>query len=84
MFPLLSSPIPTRGKGVNALHSHMCTLDFAMEPLFDCSDDDAGDVAFATTTRSIRGRDAIEEYVACGLFPLLASFGLGDVLNGET
>jgi hypothetical protein len=50
-----------RGKGVYALRSHMCTLDFAMKPSLDCGNDDAGDVTFVTTTHSIGGRDAIEE-----------------------
>jgi hypothetical protein len=62
----------------------MTGLDFVMEPLFECPDDDAGDAAFVKATRTIGGRDAIEEYMACGFFPLSASFGLGEVGNGET
>jgi hypothetical protein len=67
---LLRSLSPRWGKGIYALHSYMTALDFAMEPPFECGDDDAGDVAFVKATRSIGGRDAIEEYMACGLFPL--------------
>jgi hypothetical protein len=53
--PLLQSLSPERGKGLYALHSYMTTLDFAMEPLFECANDDAGDVAFVKATHSIGG-----------------------------
>jgi hypothetical protein len=33
----------------------MTALDFAMEPPFECTDDDAGDVGFIRATRSIGG-----------------------------
>jgi hypothetical protein len=33
-------------KAIYHLHSHMCSLDFRMEPPFDCGDDDSGDTAF--------------------------------------
>jgi hypothetical protein len=72
-----------QGNGVYALHSHMCTLDFATEPSFNCGDDDAGDVTFVTATCSIGGSDAIEEYMAYRLFTLSAGFGLGEDENGD-
>jgi hypothetical protein len=50
----------------------------------DCGDNDAGDDAFITATRSISGRDVVEKYMACRLFPLSACFGLGEVKNRET
>jgi hypothetical protein len=62
----------------------MVVLDFTIEPSFECVDDDAGDVAFIRAARSIGGRDTIKEYMACRLFPLLASFGLGEVEDSET
>jgi hypothetical protein len=34
------------GKTVHILRSYMCSLEFQMEPPFDCADDDSGDVAF--------------------------------------
>jgi hypothetical protein len=34
------------GKAMYHLHSHMCNLDFRMEPPFDCSDNDSVDAAF--------------------------------------
>jgi hypothetical protein len=62
----------------------MCALDFVTEPSFDCGEDDAGDVAFVSATRSIGGWDIVEEYMAYGLFPLSASFGSGEIEDRET
>jgi hypothetical protein len=45
-------------------------LDFKTEPSFECGNNDASYAAFVSATRSIGGWDAIEEYMACGLFPL--------------
>jgi hypothetical protein len=72
------------GNGVYALCSDMCALDFVTEPSFDCGEDDAGDVAFVSATRSIGGWDIVEEYMAYGLFPLSASFGSGEIEDRET
>jgi hypothetical protein len=82
--PLLRSPSPRQGKGIFALHSYMTGLDFVTEPLFECPDEDAGDAAFVKATRTIGGRDVVEEYMVCGLFPLSVSFGLGEIADGET
>jgi hypothetical protein len=38
------------GKTVYVLRSNMCSLDFQMEPPFDCVDNDSGDVAFVQET----------------------------------
>jgi hypothetical protein len=62
----------------------MNALDCATESSFECTDDDASDVAFVKGTRSIGRWDAVEEYMACGLFPLSSSFGLGKIDDGET
>jgi hypothetical protein len=62
----------------------MTTLDFVTEPLFKCAEDDASDVAFVKATHSIGEWDTIEEYRACGLFPLSASFSFGEVEDKET
>jgi hypothetical protein len=35
------------GKVVHVLRSHICSLDFRMEPPFNYVDDDSGDVAIA-------------------------------------
>jgi hypothetical protein len=53
----------------------MTALDFVMEPPFECSDDDVGDVAFVKATHCIGGRDAIEEFMPAGCtlcWPILA------------
>jgi hypothetical protein len=62
----------------------MCALDFKTEPSFECGNDDASYAAFVSATRSIGGWDAVEEYMACGLFPLSTSFGLREIEDGET
>jgi hypothetical protein len=69
---------------VYALQSYMTQLNFVMDPPFDCPDDEVNDAAFIKATRMIGGQDAVEEYMACGLFPLSASFGLGKVTDRET
>jgi hypothetical protein len=62
----------------------MTKLEFVTEPSYQCPDNEAGDLAFVKATRTIGGRDAIEEYTACELLPLSASFYLGVILEGET
>jgi hypothetical protein len=62
----------------------MAKLDFMTELSFECANHDAGDVTFIKATCSIGGWDAVEEYMAWGLFPLVASFGLGEIADGET
>jgi hypothetical protein len=59
-------------------------LDFKTEPSFECGNNDASYAAIVSATRSIGGWDAVEEYMACGLFPLSASFGLREIEDGET
>jgi hypothetical protein len=68
-----------RGKSMYHMHSHMCSLDFQTEPPFDCSDDDSGDAAFVRATKFIRGRDAVEEFVACDMHGLAAGVGFNKV-----
>jgi hypothetical protein len=81
--PLLWSPSLGQGNGIYPLCSYMTGLHFATKPPFECPKGDAGDVDFIKATRSIGSSDAIEEYMACKLFPLLASFGLGEIADGE-
>jgi hypothetical protein len=73
-----------QGKGVFVLHSDMSELYFAMEPSFEHADDDAGKVMFVSATCSIGGRDAVDEYLACGLFPLSAGFGIREIKDGTS
>jgi hypothetical protein len=72
------------GKAAHALRSHMCSLDFHTTPPFDCADDDSGDIAFVRATKFIVGRDVIEEFLACGVYPLAANVGFDRVVAGVT
>jgi hypothetical protein len=55
---------------MHILHSYMYSLDFRTKPPFDCADDDLGDVAFfVQATKFIRGRDAMEEFIALTEWP---------------
>jgi hypothetical protein len=62
----------------------MTGLDFTTKPPFECPDDKASDVAFIKATHTIGSWDAVEEYMACGLFPLSTSFDLCENADGET
>jgi hypothetical protein len=84
---LLQSPValrPPGGKGVFALHSIMSALDYTMEPSFECHYTYSSDVAFIRAVGSIGGRYAIEEYFACGMYPLSASFGFDGIADSES
>jgi hypothetical protein len=67
-----------------ALHSQMSELDYAVEPEVECPDDDPNDAAFVQATATVGGRDVVEEYIACKMYPLVAGFGLDSVLLGMT
>jgi hypothetical protein len=73
-----------QGKGTFALHLYMSKLESKMEPSYQCPDDEAGDVAFIKATHVIGGRNVVEEFMACELLPLSASFNLGEISEGET
>jgi hypothetical protein len=66
------------------MHSYMMGVGFVTEPTFQCPDDDTHDVAFVRATSTIGSREAMEEYMVCGLFPLSATFSLGEVVEEET
>jgi hypothetical protein len=67
-----------------ALHSWMSELDYAIEPEVECPDNDPNDVAFVQATTTIRGRDVVEEYIACKIYLLATSFGFESVPLGTT
>jgi hypothetical protein len=52
------------------LYSRMSELDYAVEPKVECPDNDPNDASFVRATATIGGRDAVEEYVACKMYPL--------------
>jgi hypothetical protein len=62
----------------------MGELDYVVDPEVECLDNDPNDTTFVRATVIIEGRDAIEEYTACKIFPLAASFGFGSVPLGTT
>jgi hypothetical protein len=64
--------------------SYMKGLDFVMELPFELPDEDAGDMAFVKAARTIGDPDSLEQYMACGLFPLSASFSIGKIADSET
>jgi hypothetical protein len=72
------------GKSVHALHSWTSELDYAMEPEVECPDSDLNGVAFVWATATIRGHDAVEEYLACKVYPLDAGFSFKNVPLGVT
>jgi hypothetical protein len=69
---------------VYALHSQMGDLDYAIEPEVECLDNDPNDANFIRVTATIGGRDTVEEYVACKIYPLAASFSFESAPLGAT
>jgi hypothetical protein len=67
-----------------ALHLWISALDYIVEPEVECPDNDVNDAAFVRATTTIGGRDAVEEFVACRMYPLASSFGFRDVMVGMT
>jgi hypothetical protein len=47
-----------------------------------CLDDDPNNVAFIHMTATIGGQDAVEEFVACKMYPLAYGFSFKDVVVG--
>jgi hypothetical protein len=43
----------------------MSVLNYHVESLVNCPDTDSNDAAFIRAMKMIRGRDAIEEFLAC-------------------
>jgi hypothetical protein len=71
-------------KSVYVLHTRMTVLDYMVESEVDCLDDDLNNAAFIRATSTIGGRDAIEEFKACKMYPLAYSFGFKGVALGMT
>jgi hypothetical protein len=72
------------GKVVHILCSYMRSLEFRTEPPFDCADDNSGDIAFVQATKFIGGRDAMEEFIACDMYPLAIGSGFDRVVMHTT
>jgi hypothetical protein len=50
-----------------------------MKPSFDCPNDDLSDDAFIWASKCIRGRDAMEKFMSCGVWPLAAGVNIEQV-----
>jgi hypothetical protein len=57
--------IEVRGKAIYLLHSEMTVLDNLAEAPHSCTANDVNALAFEEATKIIRGRDAVEEFLAC-------------------
>jgi hypothetical protein len=62
----------------------MSALNYAVEPEVDCTDSDINDAAFVRVTTMIGGCDAVEDFLACGRYPLSAGLGFKNVTTGLT
>jgi hypothetical protein len=62
----------------------MGALDYIVELKVDCSDNDINDNAFIRPITMIGGHDVVEEFLACEMYPLSASFGFRNVVAGVT
>jgi hypothetical protein len=72
-----------RGKGNYLLSSIMTPLTYFPEAPSFSGPDDTNDVAFVEATSIIGNRDAMEEFLACRLWPFSENFGF-DVEMKET
>jgi hypothetical protein len=62
----------------------MSELDYAVEPEVECLNNDPDDAAFVRATATIKGHDAIKEYVAWKVYSLAASIDFENVPLGMT
>jgi hypothetical protein len=61
----------------------MSSLNYLMEPPHNYAADDMNAEAFELVSRIIGGHDTIEEYLACNICSLSATWDLGDVEKAE-
>jgi hypothetical protein len=59
-------------------------VDFRTKIPFNCADDDSRDTTFIPATKFIGARDTVDEFLACGVYPLSASVGFNKVVVGVT
>jgi hypothetical protein len=52
---------------------------FSTEPTFYCLDNNLSDDTFVWASKSIRGWDVVEDFVACGVWPLASSVSFDQV-----
>jgi hypothetical protein len=73
MVPLEQVP-DVQGKWNYPLRSMMTPLDYLTDALFECSPGDVNVGAYTETTSIIGGCDIVEEFLACGIWPLREKF----------
>jgi hypothetical protein len=69
---------------MRALRSHMSCLNFWTKPFFNCADDDLSDGTFVWASKHIGGRDVMEEFIACNVWPLAMGISFKQVKVGMT
>jgi hypothetical protein len=62
----------------------MSMLDYVVELEVECPDNDVNDATCVRATATIRGPDAVEEFMACKMCPLVSDFGFWGVTIGTT
>jgi hypothetical protein len=56
----------------------MSMMDYTMELEVECPNNNANDATFVCATATIGGRDTVEEFLTCGMYPLASSFSFKD------
>jgi hypothetical protein len=59
-----------RGKGTYSLWSQMRALEYLTDAPYTCGANDVNVMAFVEAAAIIGGRDAVEEFLACSIWPL--------------
>jgi hypothetical protein len=65
-----------QGKGNYPLRSTMALLDYLTDSPFECDPGDVNMAAFMDVASVIRGRDAVGEFLACGICRLVRAVSL--------
>jgi hypothetical protein len=71
----MEQKVDAHGKGNFPLSSTMTHLNYLTESPSSCGSEDANFAAFVEATSIFSGRDAVEEFLASGLWPLSEKFG---------
>jgi hypothetical protein len=65
-----SQKLNVRGRGAYPLRSEMSALEYWTDATYTCAADDTNLVDFAQAATIIEGHDAVEEFLACDIWPL--------------
>jgi hypothetical protein len=72
-------PYPHSEKAVHALRSHMRALNFCTKPITSDTAQDLNDDAFVWASQNIEGRDDVEQFLSCEVWPLSAGVNFDHV-----